>query len=50
MYELLYIVPAIYAEDELKKVTAKIDGLLKARRRGNRKIGNRGEASLGLSD
>lgn len=30
MYELLYIVPAIYAEDELKKVTAKIDGVLKA--------------------
>ncbi|MFA5133464.1 MAG: 30S ribosomal protein S6 [Patescibacteria group bacterium] len=30
MYELLYIVPAIYAEDELKKVTGKIDELLKA--------------------
>ncbi|MFH1193647.1 MAG: 30S ribosomal protein S6 [bacterium] len=30
MYELLYIVPAIYAEDELKKVTAKIDDLIKA--------------------
>lgn len=28
MYELLYIVPAIYAEDELKKVTEKIGGLL----------------------
>jgi len=30
MYELLYIVPAIYAEDELKKVTDKIDENLKA--------------------
>lgn len=29
MYELLYIVPAIYAEDELKNVTAKIEALLK---------------------
>jgi ribosomal protein S6 len=29
MYELLYIVPAIYAEDELKNVIAKIEALLK---------------------
>lgn len=29
MYELLYIVPAIYAEDELKNVIVKIEALLK---------------------
>lgn len=29
MYELLYIVPAIYAEDELKNVITKIEALLK---------------------
>ena len=29
MYELLYIIPAIYAEDELKNVIAKIEALLK---------------------
>lgn len=29
MYELLYIVPAIYAEDELKNVIAKIEALIK---------------------
>lgn len=29
MYELLYIVPAIYAEDELKNVMAKTEALLK---------------------
>ncbi len=29
MYELLYIIPAIYAEDELQKVIGKIEALLK---------------------
>ncbi|MFC1612490.1 30S ribosomal protein S6 [Patescibacteria group bacterium] len=29
MYELLYIVPAIYTEDELKKIIEKIEALLK---------------------
>lgn len=29
MYELLYIVPAIYAEDELKNVITKVEALLK---------------------
>ena len=29
MYELLYIVPAVYTEDELKNITNKIEALLK---------------------
>lgn len=29
MYELLYIIPAIYAEDELQKVIAKVEALIK---------------------
>lgn len=29
MYELLYIIPAIYTEDELKNITNKIEALLK---------------------
>ncbi len=29
MYELLYIIPAIYAEDELKNVTTKVEALIK---------------------
>lgn len=29
MYELLYIIPAIYTEDELQKIIAKIEALIK---------------------